>query len=42
MEIRSLGKTGLKVTSLCLGTMTFGNQADKESSRFLTRRLMPE
>lgn len=25
MEIRSLGKTGLKVTSLCLGTMTFGN-----------------
>lgn len=25
MEIRSLGKTGLKVTSLCLGTMKFGN-----------------
>jgi len=32
MEIRQLGKTGLKVTSLCLGTMTFGNQADKEGS----------
>lgn len=29
MEIRSLGNTGLKVTNLCLGTMTFGNQADK-------------
>lgn len=32
MEIRSLGKTGLKVTELCLGTMTFGKQADKSTS----------
>lgn len=32
MEIRSLGRTGLKVTNLCLGTMTFGNQADKKAS----------
>ncbi|TVX98984.1 aldo/keto reductase [Paenibacillus cremeus] len=32
MEIRSLGQTGLKVTILCLGTMTFGNQADKKNS----------
>ncbi|PZE19542.1 aldo/keto reductase [Paenibacillus xerothermodurans] len=32
MDIRSLGKTGLKVTGLCLGTMTFGNQADKKAS----------
>ena len=32
MEIRSLGQTGLKVTNLCLGTMTFGNQADKKIS----------
>ncbi|WAH36100.1 aldo/keto reductase [Alicyclobacillus dauci] len=32
MEIRSLGQTGLKVTNLCLGTMTFGNQADKKTS----------
>ncbi|NOU91374.1 hypothetical protein GC102_37465 [Paenibacillus sp. LMG 31460] len=32
MEIRSLGQTGLKVTNLCLGTMTFGNQADKRTS----------
>lgn len=32
MEIRSLGRTGLKVTNLCLGTMTFGNQADKKTS----------
>ncbi len=32
MEIRSLGRTGLKVTSLCLGTMTFANQADQKTS----------
>ncbi len=36
MEVRRLGKTGLKVTELCLGTMTFGKQADKmESFRIL-------
>lgn len=32
MEIRSLGCSGLKVSSLCMGTMTFGNQADKKES----------
>ena len=32
MDTRSLGKTGLKVTNLCLGTMTFGNQTDKKAS----------
>ncbi|MEM0156421.1 MAG: aldo/keto reductase [Thermoplasmataceae archaeon] len=32
MKIRNLGRTGLKVTRLCLGTMTFGNQADKKTS----------
>ncbi|WCK52609.1 aldo/keto reductase [Aneurinibacillus sp. Ricciae_BoGa-3] len=32
MEIRSLGRSGLKVTNLCLGTMTFGNQSDKETA----------
>lgn len=32
MEIRNLGRTGLKVTPLCLGTMTFANQADKVTS----------
>jgi aryl-alcohol dehydrogenase-like predicted oxidoreductase len=32
MDIRSLGKTGLKVTELCVGTMTFGNQADQKAS----------
>ncbi|GGH75767.1 aryl-alcohol dehydrogenase-like predicted oxidoreductase [Pullulanibacillus pueri] len=32
METRALGRSGLKVTALCLGTMTFGNQADKATS----------
>ncbi|MBW7864518.1 MAG: aldo/keto reductase [Candidatus Hydrogenedentes bacterium] len=29
------GKTGLLVSELCLGTMTFGNEADEETSRRL-------
>lgn len=32
MKIKSLGRTGLKVSEICLGTMTFGNQADQETS----------
>jgi 1-deoxyxylulose-5-phosphate synthase len=33
MRMKSLGKTGLKVSELCLGTMTFGLQIDEEPSR---------
>lgn len=29
MEFRSLGRTGLTVSEICLGTMTFGNQTDE-------------
>src|SRR5438309_1956459 len=29
MQIRRLGNTGLKVSEICLGTMTFGHQADE-------------
>lgn len=32
MEFRSLGRTGLKVSEICLGTMTFGNQADEREA----------
>jgi 1-deoxyxylulose-5-phosphate synthase len=32
MKIRRLGQTGLKVSELCLGTMTFANQADEAAS----------
>ena len=40
MEIHSLGKTGLKVTELCLGTMTFGLQADKKTSHQILDRSL--
>ena len=33
MKIRRLGRTGLKVSEICLGTMTFGNQCDEPTSR---------
>jgi aryl-alcohol dehydrogenase-like predicted oxidoreductase len=32
MKIKQLGRTGLKVSEICLGTMTFGNQADETTS----------
>jgi len=32
MQIKRMGRTGLKVSELCLGTMTFGNQADEATS----------
>ena len=35
MELRLLGRTGVKVAALCLGTMTFGNEADEDTSRQL-------
>jgi aryl-alcohol dehydrogenase-like predicted oxidoreductase len=32
MEYRLMGKTGLKVSALCLGAMTFGREADEATS----------
>ena len=32
MKINRMGRTGLKVSEICLGTMTFGNQADEPTS----------
>lgn len=32
MKIKKLGRTGLKVSEICLGTMTFGNQADEAAA----------
>jgi aryl-alcohol dehydrogenase-like predicted oxidoreductase len=32
MEYRYLGKTGLKVSELCLGAMTFGRETDRDTS----------
>jgi aryl-alcohol dehydrogenase-like predicted oxidoreductase len=40
MEYRRLGRTGLMVSELCLGTMTFGNEADQETSKGITDRFV--
>jgi aryl-alcohol dehydrogenase-like predicted oxidoreductase len=32
MKVRQLGSTGLKVSEICLGTMTFGHQSDEKTS----------
>ncbi len=32
MKVKRLGRTGLKVTEVCLGTMTFGYQCDEKTS----------
>lgn len=40
METVNLGRTGLRVSRACLGTMTFGRQADEaEAERILERAL---
>jgi aryl-alcohol dehydrogenase-like predicted oxidoreductase len=43
MKLRKLGRTGLKVSNLCLGTMTFGNNAwgcdEPTSARIVARFL---
>ena len=38
MEYRLLGRTGVKVSSLCFGTMPFGGDADRETSRAMFDR----
>src|SRR5262245_48103719 len=38
MKIKRLGRTGLKVSELCLGCMTFGKEADEETSICMVRR----
>ncbi len=43
MRIRKLGRTGLKVSNLCLGTMTFGNRewgCDEATSRKIVDRFL--
>lgn len=39
MNYRYLGKTGLKVSELCLGSMTFGREANEEISRQMLDRF---
>lgn len=39
MRYRYLGKTGLRVSELCLGAMTFGREADEATSHALLDRF---
>src|SRR4028119_2392181 len=40
MELRPLGRTGMKVSSLCLGVMTFGWKTEQdEATRMIDRFL---
>ena len=40
MELRSLGATGLKVSELCLGAMTFGRECSEQESFALLDRFV--
>lgn len=40
MRIKNLGQTGLKVSEICLGTMTFGGQADEQTSHAIIDRAL--
>ena len=38
MEYRYLGDTGIQVSALCMGTMTFGKEADKQAAAAIFNR----
>lgn len=38
MEYRTLGNTGVQVSALCMGTMTFGREADEQMSATIFQR----
>ena len=38
MEYRVLGRTGVRVSSLCFGTMSFGREADEDTAAAMFRR----
>jgi len=42
MEYRRIGKTGLKVSELCLGCMTFGMGADEPTSREMVAKFVDQ
>jgi aryl-alcohol dehydrogenase-like predicted oxidoreductase len=42
MEYRRIGKTGLKVSELCLGCMTFGREADEGTSRRMVDKFLDQ
>ena len=39
MKYKYLGKTGIQVSELCFGTMSFGSNADKENSKAMYKQV---
>lgn len=42
MNYRYMGRTGLEVSDLCLGTMTFGRESSEAASREMLDRFAAE
>ena len=42
MEYRSIGRTGVRVSRLCLGTLTFGRESDEQTSAAIFHRCRDE
>ncbi len=40
MRVKRMGRTGLKVTEICMGTMTFGAQADEKAGHAIMDRAV--
>ena len=40
MKYRRMGRTGLKVSEICLGTMTFGDQVEEARSLKIVRKAL--
>ena len=40
MKIKRMGRTGLQVSEICLGTMTFGNQCDEPTSHAIMDKAL--
>ncbi|MCD6385410.1 aldo/keto reductase, partial [Candidatus Sumerlaeota bacterium] len=40
MKLKQLGKVGVKVTELCLGTMTFGKETDEKTANEILARYL--
>jgi aryl-alcohol dehydrogenase-like predicted oxidoreductase len=40
MQYRTLGKTGIQVSQLCFGTMSFGGDADEQTSQAMFNRCL--
>jgi aryl-alcohol dehydrogenase-like predicted oxidoreductase len=40
MELRQLGRTGIRVSEVCLGTMTFGRETPEDESREILDRYL--